>query len=89
MKSFSALTVLAIIAAVILAVGAVPGWRGAIAGAAGGVLFLLLLVLALGPRADARFASQRTTRRRLPPDIVRHALAAQGDPAGSRIPAIA
>jgi Ca2+/H+ antiporter, TMEM165/GDT1 family len=34
---------------VILAVGAVRGWRAAIAGAAGGVLFLLLLVLALGP----------------------------------------
>jgi Ca2+/H+ antiporter, TMEM165/GDT1 family len=34
---------------VILAVGAVRGWRGAIAGAAAGVLFLLLLVLALGP----------------------------------------
>jgi hypothetical protein len=64
---------------IVLAVGAVRGWRAAILGALAGLLLLGMIVLLLGPLLRSGSTSSPTDRDWYIAAAVRHALAAEGD----------
>ena len=69
---------------VVLAVGTVRGWRGALIGSGGAVVVLLAIVAVLGPVLTRIPPRNRAACGRNAAAAVRHALATQGDPAISR-----
>lgn len=70
-------------ATIVLAVGTVRGWKSAFVGTGLALAALVVLVLALGPALATAGAGAAAFRRRFAA-AVRHALAAQGDPARRR-----
>lgn len=69
---------------VVLAVGAVRGWSGALIGSGAALGVLLAIVVATGSGAHAYPAGCRPARRRTASAPLRNAMAAQGNPAFGR-----